>query len=1068
MPISYIYNGEPMTGTAADNFFIAYSGSTGTNTNTVNGGDGDDWVMADSSDTWIPSAGFHNDSIADAFNLEALTSPWTTDENPLFGLSGTPHSTAIVEATIGESEYFRVAIGAGQTITLDIDFAFGSAFGPSRDLIVEIYDAGGILLASGDDSNIAQGGLGSFAIAPGSQNSYDPYLTYTATAAGNYYINVRPFGGGPGSTFTANDIFLLNVSVTGHAVSASATVMGADTVNGDAGDDSLFGQGGADLINGGLGNDLIHGGSGVDTVNGGDGADVLYGGEGAEESIHGDGGNDILWSGGEGHYYGDAGDDIVYAGLTSGVNEILDGGTGIDTLDTRTWGGAYTIDLVTGATSFGEQFTNFENATTGNGDDVITGTSGANVIRTNGGTDTIDAGAGDDTLAGGVGNDSLTGGDGLDTADYSAAAGGVHAQLNTNVVSNDGDGGSDTLSGIENLTGSSANDTLIGSGVANVLRGGFGNDTLIGLAGNDALWGGLGANTLQGGTGDDWYVLEAVDSVVEAAGEGTDTVEARIAAYTLGGNVENLVFGGVGAFTGTGNALNNAISGGIGDDVLRGRGGNDALNGGTGVDTADYSLAAAAMKASLASGSASVDGDGGVDTFNSIENLTGSVFNDQLVGAAGANVLRGGLGADTLLGMGGNDVLWGGTGAGNQLQGGIGDDTYVLEVADSVVELAGEGNDTVDVRIAAYNLANHVENLVFGGVGNFTGSGNALNNSLTGGAGSDILSGRGGSDSLNGGAGFDTVDYNLAAAGVTARLDTNLASNDGDGGTDTFSSIECLIGSAFNDLLISGAAGDTLRGGLGADTLLGFGGNDVLMGGQVAANTLQGGLGNDFYVLDASDSVVEFAGEGHDTIESHVGATVMGANVEDMYYVGGGNFTGTGNAINNSITGGAGNDVLKGMGGNDNLFGGSGVDEVRLRGIPANYTITAEGAGYRIVDGVAGRDGSTFVSSIELVRFLGDGTTTVLTYPPPGPAPLEAGDKAAGDAQVLPPLIDDDEPLVLPAIDGAAPWDPAFAPGEAPLPRLFDGGVGRAPLLDLDDPWLEAPVHRPAEPDIWG
>ena len=44
-------------------------------------------------------------------------------------------------------------------------------------------------------------------------------------------------------------------------------------------------------------------------------------------------------------------------------------------------------------------------------------------------------------------------------------------------------------------------------------------------------------------------------------------------------NVENLVYTGVGDFTGTGNALNNTITGAGGDDTLSGRGGNDTLNG---------------------------------------------------------------------------------------------------------------------------------------------------------------------------------------------------------------------------------------------------------------------------------------------------------------------------------------------------------------------------------------------------------------------------------------------------------------------------------------------------------
>src|SRR5688572_21006639 len=116
MPISYLFTGEPMTGTANDDFVIAFKGSTGTDHNTIHGNGGDDLVIADSSDTWLPNASYLNGSIATAFNLETLTSTWTTAENQMFGDWTIPHTTVMTEATIGQSELFRVAIGAGQQI----------------------------------------------------------------------------------------------------------------------------------------------------------------------------------------------------------------------------------------------------------------------------------------------------------------------------------------------------------------------------------------------------------------------------------------------------------------------------------------------------------------------------------------------------------------------------------------------------------------------------------------------------------------------------------------------------------------------------------------------------------------------------------------------------------------------------------------------------------------------------------------------------------------------------------------------------------------------------------------
>ncbi|WP_156459494.1 Ig-like domain-containing protein [Brevundimonas sp. Root1279] len=574
--------------------------------------------------------------------------------------------------------------------------------------------------------------------------------------------------------------FDLIVTVTTRQGSDSVTTVAYQTVQvrpapapvvltGAEGPDALTGDGGADTLTGLAGDDVLAGLAGDDLLDGGLGADQLNGGAGQ--------------------------DTAVFAGARAGY-VIRQNADGIFTVT-----GPEGADTLTDVES--ARFADVTERLLG---DVRSGTSAGDLLVGTEWGDRLSGEDGEDSLRGGAGADVLTGGAGLDTADYSTAAAAVRAQLNTGSASDDGDGGADTLIGIENLTGSAFNDTLTGDGAANVLRGGLGADTLLGLAGADILWGGSGAlNQLQGGQGDDWYVLEANDSIVELSGEGVDTVEARIGAYVMAANLETLIFTGAGAFSGTGNAQNNAITGGGGDDTLRGRGGVDVLNGGAGNDTADYSQAAAGMRAQLNTNVSSNDGDGGTDSFSSIENLTGSAFNDTLIGDGAGNILRGGLGADTLLGLAGNDVIWGGSGVVNQLQGGLGDDRYVLEANDSVVEVAGEGNDTVEARINAYVLALNVETLVFGGTGNFAATGNAQANTITGGNGDDNLRGRGGIDLLNGGAGVDTVDYTLAAAGVTARLDLMRATNDGDGATDTFTGVENLTGSVYNDLLIGNA-----------------------------------------------------------------------------------------------------------------------------------------------------------------------------------------------------------------------------------------------------------------------
>jgi len=801
---------------------------------------------------------------------------------------------------------------------------------------------------------------------------------------------------------------------------------------------TLTGSGAADALTGGRGGDTITGLAGDDVLEGAAGDDLLVGGPGSDR-LNGGSGQDTA---------GYSGNRSAYS-----IRQNADGTftiTGPDGTDTLT-------DV---------EFALFDDQTERLIGETLTGNGADNLLEGGAAGDILSGLNGDDVLRGGGGADVLNGGAGIDTADYSTAAAAVRAQLNTGVAASDGDGGTDTLIGIENLTGSAFNDILIGDGMANVLRGGLGSDTLLGLGGNDVLWGGAGAtNQLQGGAGDDWYVIEANDTVVEFSGEGTDTVEARIAAYTLSSHIENLIFTGTGHFVGTGNSSNNVITGGSGDDVLRGRGGADVLIGGAGVDTADYSLAASGMRAQLNTNASTNDGDGGTDTFSGIENVTGSAFNDVLIGDGGANVLRGGLGSDTLIGLAGNDVLWGGAGAVNTLQGGIGNDLYVLEAWDSITEFAGEGTDTVDARINTYVLANHVENLIFGGVGNFNGTGNSAANIITGGAGDDVLRGGAGNDVLNGGAGSDTADYTLAAAGAVIRLDLQRATNNGDGGTDTYTSIEHAIGSNFNDVIFGDSGNNVLRGGNGSDVLVGGGGDDILMGGSGGMNNqLQGGTGNDWYILDAFDTCVEFVGEGIDTVEARIGTYTLGANIENLIYTGPGKFVGGGNALNNIITGGALNDILRGGGGDDIIRGGLGADEVQLRGSKAQYTVTAEGNGWRIVDGVAGRDGSTYVESIEVLRFVSGNTTTALTYPPPAPATTEATDKGT-EALVLPLAEEPSDPLVLPraeTLDLVKGWQdmqvlPHAADDFLPIP-------GETPLKGWDDRQVLPGAGEPSSP----
>jgi Ca2+-binding RTX toxin-like protein len=224
-----------------------------------------------------------------------------------------------------------------------------------------------------------------------------------------------------------------------------------------------------------------------------------------------------------------------------------------------------------------------------------------------GGNDDIYGAGGNDFLDGGAGADYLWGGLGNDTADYSQSTAAVIVDLNSGTGSG-GHAQGDTLVYIENVTGSSYADLLVGDINANQLAGRNGNDTLKGFGGADTLWGGEGVDTASyegSPSGVVVNLLSGLGSGGHAAGDEFYSIE----------NV-------------TGSDHGDTLTGDNGSNTLRGRGGNDTLKGFGG---ADY-----------------IYGGSGPD------GLYGMDGNDQLYGDSGDDVLSGGLGNDILTGGGYN------------------------------------------------------------------------------------------------------------------------------------------------------------------------------------------------------------------------------------------------------------------------------------------------------------------------------------------------------------------------------------------------------------------------------
>jgi Ca2+-binding RTX toxin-like protein len=301
----------------------------------------------------------------------------------------------------------------------------------------------------------------------------------------------------------------------------------ADTLYGFDGDDELSGKKGNDLFIGGTGNDRLHGNDGDDTFFGGP-FDGLYGqgtdGQG-DDTFYGDGGFDTV-------SYANTGRVIVHLGNGTATNSSIGHDTlvGIDHV-IGSWDIAYG-DLLIGREDdwLGYQGDDKLEGLAGpdtlygrGGDDYLLGGTENDVLSGEGDDDRLAGGGGDDWLDGGEGDDYLSGSTGVDAASYVNATDGIHVYLGSTTdgspnVSDDGYGGSDRLSSIENVYGSHHDDDITGSAAANQLNGrdgedflggGGGNDTLDGGTGYDTLWGDQGADNLWGGADRDvsayWY-----------------------------------------------------------------------------------------------------------------------------------------------------------------------------------------------------------------------------------------------------------------------------------------------------------------------------------------------------------------------------------------------------------------------------------------------------------------------------------------------------------------------------------------------------------------------------------
>jgi Ca2+-binding RTX toxin-like protein len=498
---------------------------------------------------------------------------YTISDKPL---TGTEAGETLISYREGDDLYYRIIFGEDGDDTL---------FGGDED--DELYGGrGNDALHGGAGDDLMDGGEGADSFFGGAGKD-------TVT-----YQNAR----GPVWVDLLNNTTMWDAA--GDKLDSIEAVIGSnfsDYLRGDKDDNWLYGRDGDDAIHGEAGNDWLYGGAGNDYLTGGDGRDVLSGGAGADflhggadfdeadysdatsgvdvnlvtgrgaggaagdsyssiESVRGSSYRDILTGDAQvNSLYGGDGNDHLYGG---GGADSLFGGNGHDTLVSQN---------------------------SGPGIAVLFGQSGNDTLRGGDGRDNISGGIGDDLLSGGGGQDHLDGGVGNDTASFfeRVSPNGIHVDLELGRVLNDGNGFSETILNVENLSAAGPSPIqLYGDGKDNIFWSTSGA-TIDGRGGDDTIeLAGVGNGSIEGGPGVDLLSYELRHGVSVNLETGT----ARLGMHTDSiSGIEN-VFGSQGSDRLTGDSGDNHLHGGIaGNDTLEDGAGSDRLTGGSGADVFVYS-----------------------------------------------------------------------------------------------------------------------------------------------------------------------------------------------------------------------------------------------------------------------------------------------------------------------------------------------------------------------------------------------------------------------------------------------------------------------------------------------
>ncbi|WPE82331.1 putative Ig domain-containing protein [Acinetobacter baumannii] len=757
-----------------------------------------------------------------------------------------------------------------------------------------------------------------------------------------------------------------------------------NTLEGQGGNNYIYGFAGVDTLKGGFGNDHLFGGKGTDTLYGGHGNDYLY--ANALDDFNDSGSNALYGGQGSDYLYGGSESDYLYAG--DKINDTD------DTANNYIFGREGN-DYIFGAA----------------GNDYLNGGAGNDELYGGDGNDYLNGGSGDDYLDGGKGNDILMGGKGWLKTEGGDGNDIIFAdQINTsNLVDElNGGNGNDILYGYDGrnkIDGGDGNDLLYGGNDTNEIKGGEGNDLIYAGNNNDILEGGTGTNIIVGNGGTDTYRFFTsdigldgfgttlikdntgniiIDNKTLQLGEYDPTIRAwrsqdgeyiirklgedtdkKIISIHKEGDEKNTIYldgweqdfpalpaenipsiDGVLTLNDGNNIIynQNKVNTGGGNDYIATNNNNNYVDGG--------------------------DGNNWIDTGGGDDYVVGGKDDDIILTGYGDDVVYGGMGDDLIFTTVAhsslnpyffNDNLKNGYSTSVyyldydidfKYQKKISEETqsYSVYVGDTVtimpniqtyIIIEGKQIDLFSALFLDQDIRSGEENdqdTVYGGQGLDFIIGSGSVDRLYGGQDDDHLYGRGGDDYIYGDQGEDNI-YGGAGRDYLNGGDNN---DNLVGGYDA----DIVFGGQGDDVITGdlnnlfgtdappasadpGRYGDDLiYGGVGEDKIWGNGGNDILYGGddkdQIDGGDgddfLFGGNGNDSLVGGANNDIL-FGDDNDDSLKGEDGDDILyGGDGNDIFLFGGRN--------NDIIYGGAGKDALFGEDGDDILFGGVGDDQL--------------------------------------------------------------------------------------------------------------------------------------------